>query len=41
MRNKTMRPAYISGAAVTVLLLIATTAIVYTTVKVKSWWDGV
>jgi len=38
--NRRMRGAYISGAAVTVLLVIATTAVVYTTVKVKSWWDG-
>ena len=39
--NRRMRGAYISGGAVSVLLVIATTAVIYTTVKVKSWWDGV
>ena len=41
MRNRTMRPGYISGGAVSVLLIVATAAVIYTTVKVKNWFDGV
>jgi len=36
-----MRSGYMSAAASTVLLVIAASAIVYTTVKVKNWFDGV
>jgi len=39
MRNRNMRPGYISGGAVSVLLIISVTAVIYTTVKVKNWWE--
>ncbi len=34
-----MRNGYISGGAVSVLLVIATGAVVYVTVKINNWWN--